>query len=124
MKDDIANVRTTSDPYMQINHDCVENNNDVDNKNGTNFALKQCYLASSDKKTFYNASTDISHTYFFNAAKTIGIYVDAEKEEQNKANSFYPSIQSMSFLMANRVLLQLFRMYLCSELHTTKISAT
>ena len=33
MKDDIANVHTTTDPYMQINHDCVENNNDVDNNN-------------------------------------------------------------------------------------------
>ena len=25
MKDDIANVRTTTDPYMQINHDFVKN---------------------------------------------------------------------------------------------------
>ena len=88
MKDDFANVRTTTDPYMQINHDCVENNNDVKNKNVTNFALKHCYLASSNKKTFYNASTDTIHTYFINAAKTIVINVDADREEYNKAKSF------------------------------------
>ncbi len=26
MKDDIANVPTTTDPSMQVSHDCVENN--------------------------------------------------------------------------------------------------
>ena len=88
MKDDITNVRTTNDLYMQINHDCVENNNDVDNKNGTNFASKHCHLASSDKKTFCNASTDSTHTYFVNVTKTIGINVDADREEYNKAKSF------------------------------------
>ena len=88
MKDDFSNVHTTTDPYMQINHDCVEIDNEVNNKNGTNFALKHCYLASSSKKTFYNASTDTTHTYFVNAAKTIGINVDADREEYNKAKSF------------------------------------
>ena len=84
----IANVCTITDPYMQINHDCIENINYVDNKNGTNIALKHCYLTSSNDKTFYNASTDTSHTYFVNAAKTIGINVDADREEYNKAKSF------------------------------------
>ena len=87
MKDDIANVCITSDPYMQVNHDYVEHNNDVKNKNVTNFALKHCYLASSNKKTFYNASTDTTHAYFVNAAKTIGINVDADREEYNKSKS-------------------------------------
>ena len=88
MKDDIANVHTTTDPYMQINCDCLEIDNEVNNKNGTNFALKHCYLASSSKKTFYNASTDTTYTYFVNAAKTIVINVDADREEYNKAKSF------------------------------------
>ncbi len=88
IKDDITNVCTTTDPYMQINHDCVENNNDVDNKNGTNFALKNFYFATSNKKMFYNTSTDTTHTYFVNAAKTIGINVDADRGEYNKAKAF------------------------------------
>ena len=68
---------------MQINHDCVENNNDADNRNGTKFALKHCYLASSNKKTFYNVSTDTTHTYCVNTAKTIGINVDANREAKS-----------------------------------------
>mgnify|MGYP006203944777 CR=1 FL=1 len=88
MKDDIGNVCTTIDPYMQINCDCLEIDNEVNNKNGTNFALKHCYLASPNKEAFQNASTDTTHTYFVNAAKAIDINVDDERKEYNKARSF------------------------------------
>ncbi len=43
MKDDIANEHTTTDPCIQINHDCVENNNDVDHMH--KFCIKTLLLS-------------------------------------------------------------------------------
>ncbi len=73
---------------MQINNELSENNNEVNNNVTTNFAFKHCYLANSTKKTLYNTSTDTTYTYFVNAAKTIGLNVDADREEYDKAKSF------------------------------------
>ncbi len=88
IKDDIVSIRATTNSYMQINHELSENNYEVNNNDTTNFAFKHCYLANSTKKTLYNTGNDTTHTYFINAAKTIGLNVDADKEEYDKTKSF------------------------------------
>jgi len=86
MKDDIAGVRGTTNTNMQVSHLPDEIDNEISDVNDE-FALKYCYLANTNKTT-YNSSTDSSHTYLLNAAKAIGVNVDIDKEEYNKAKSF------------------------------------
>jgi hypothetical protein len=88
IKDDNASIQAPTKSYMQINHALSENNDEVNNDATTNFALKHCYLANSTKTTPYNTRTDTTYTYFVNPAKTIGLNVDADKEEYDKAKSF------------------------------------
>ena len=71
-----------------MNHALFEKNNEVHNDVTNNFPLKQCYLAGFSNKTFYNTSTDTTCTYFVNAAKTIGLNVDADTEEYDNTKSF------------------------------------
>ena len=86
LKDDIAGVRASTNVHMQASHDSSqfseENSNDT-----SGFALKHCYLANANK-TSHNIDTNLSHVYFANAAKAMGVNIDQEKEQYNRAKLF------------------------------------
>ena len=82
-KDDVAGVRATTNPNMQVNHESSPDFTDADCK----FALKHSYLASTSV-TSHNSGTDSTHAYMLNAAKTFGINVEADRAEYDKAKSF------------------------------------
>ena len=88
MKDDVAGVRATTNVHMQVSHESNEtvDNDKSDDKTNT-FALKHCYLTNTNKMS-HNSSTDSSHKYLLNAAKAIGVNVDTDKKEYDKAKSF------------------------------------
>jgi hypothetical protein len=83
-------------------------------------ALLSLHLKITIKLILQNTGTDTTHTYFVNAAKTIGLNVDEDKEECDKAKSFQSQCPIHEFLMVDMVLLLLFHMYSCLELHITK----
>ena len=83
-KDDIAGVRATTNVNMQVNESMEEN---MSKDNVEEFTLKHCYLANANK-TSYNSNSDSTQMYLLNAAKALGINVDSEREEYNKAKSF------------------------------------
>ena len=68
---------------MQVSHkpDHMDNDSFVI---GTKFALKHYYLANANKAP-HNSSTDSSHIYLINTAKAIGVNVDIDKEEYDRA---------------------------------------
>jgi hypothetical protein len=82
MKDDVAGVRATTNPNMQMSH--YANETDDNEKDG--FALK--YSLLTDNNTMpHKSNTDSSYIYLSNVARTMGINVDKEKAEYN-AKSF------------------------------------
>ena len=82
-KDQIADVRATTNPDMQASHELNKSESDTDSE----FALKHCYLVNATTTT-HNSGTDSTHTYLRNVAKTIGVNVEKDKEEYDMAKSF------------------------------------
>ena len=75
-KDDIAGVRATTNVNMQVSHEPTDTDDDNSSNIGTTFALKYCYLASTNN-TSHKSNTDSTHTYLVK-----------DKEEYDKAKLF------------------------------------
>jgi hypothetical protein len=87
MKDDIAGVRHTTNIHMQPDDENVMQENDANGTLPEEINMSHSYLANT-QKTQFNSNTDSTHTYAMNVAETIGLNVEKEKEEYEKAKSF------------------------------------
>ena len=82
-RDDVAGIRGTSNPESMNN---VPSENEAQNEQSGQLSLRYLYVTNKEK-TANGSQNDTTHDFLCNAAKTVGLKTDLEKQKYMESNS-------------------------------------